>query len=257
MNDFQGDAYRCSSPQKHDAVLGGKVPIPSAGVILGGLDGLKRRLASKTAEHRIAALPETLNYGQQGLNLLIRSLKDEVESVQWVAYNLLRDRPEPRVKWALELFSDSGINYRRLKNLLTSGQWQEADRVTTAIMQSICGVQASKRLNPEHIRDFPARDLQIINHLWTKHSGNKFGLTIQQQIWRNCEQRRWDKGEVWILFGDRVGWRIRDLFTFVDRWRRYEELDFSTRAAVGHLPYISGIFTIEAIANRLDNCIRN
>lgn len=51
-----------NQPRKDDAVLGGKSPPPSEGVILGGIEGVKRRLSSPVIEARVAALSEALNY---------------------------------------------------------------------------------------------------------------------------------------------------------------------------------------------------
>jgi hypothetical protein len=39
--------------------------------VLGGIEGVKRRLASAVVEQRIAALTKALKYGQAGLDLVI------------------------------------------------------------------------------------------------------------------------------------------------------------------------------------------
>ena len=54
-------------PKSQDAVLGGQSPPPLGGVVLGGIAGVKRRLASSAIAPRIAALREALNYGENGL----------------------------------------------------------------------------------------------------------------------------------------------------------------------------------------------
>ena len=90
-----------NQPQEYDAVLGGQTPIPEASAILGGIEGVKRRLASQFEEQRIAALSEALKYGEAGLDLVIGALQDESTQVEKTAYLLLRARTEPRVKQAL------------------------------------------------------------------------------------------------------------------------------------------------------------
>ncbi|MGB3207593.1 MAG: WD40 repeat domain-containing protein [Crinalium sp.] len=51
------------------------------------IEDVKQRLASKSEQERLAALSETLNYGQQGLELLIaQSLKDKSEIIKQSAY---------------------------------------------------------------------------------------------------------------------------------------------------------------------------
>jgi COMPASS component SWD3 len=57
-----------------------------------GLPGVKRRFASDAIEQRIAALKDALQYGQDGLDLIIQGLKDSSEQVQLAAYQLLRER---------------------------------------------------------------------------------------------------------------------------------------------------------------------
>ena len=90
-----------NQPQEFDAVLGGETPILSDSAILGGIEGVKRRLASAIEEQRIAALSEALKYGKAGLDLVIRALQDESEQLETTAYLLLRERTELKVKWAL------------------------------------------------------------------------------------------------------------------------------------------------------------
>ncbi|WP_338022919.1 response regulator [Argonema galeatum] len=89
-------------PREYDAVLGGQNPPPANAVVLGGLEGVKWRLASADVEQGVAALKEALNYGEAGLDLVIQVWKDELGQLKWAAYSLLRVREEPRVKQALQ-----------------------------------------------------------------------------------------------------------------------------------------------------------
>lgn len=91
-----------NQPTQYDAVQGGQAPPPSSGVILGGIEGVKRRLASPVARARIAALSEALNYGEAGLNLVLQILTFESGQLQQAAQSLLfQKRAEPRVKQRL------------------------------------------------------------------------------------------------------------------------------------------------------------
>jgi len=81
-----------NQPREFDAVLGSQLPAPDGIAVLGGLEGVKRRLASATVEQRIAALKEALNYGSPGLDLVIQALKDEAKQVRWAAYSVLCER---------------------------------------------------------------------------------------------------------------------------------------------------------------------
>ncbi len=69
-------------PREYDAVKGGENISPINAAVLGGLAGIKKRLASAVVQERIAALPDALNYGQAGLELVIQSLNDSSEQVQ-------------------------------------------------------------------------------------------------------------------------------------------------------------------------------
>lgn len=55
-----------NQPREYDAVLGGEVPPPVHGVILGGLEGVRSRLRSSVVEVQVNALSEALNYGDLG-----------------------------------------------------------------------------------------------------------------------------------------------------------------------------------------------
>ena len=94
-----------NQPQEYDAVLGGQTPIPAGSAILGGIAGVKRRLASAVEEQRIAALSEALNYGEAGLDLVVQALQDKSRQVKKTAYLLLEERGDQRVKEALEEYN--------------------------------------------------------------------------------------------------------------------------------------------------------
>ena len=105
-------------PREYDAVLGGENPPLPDSVVLGGIEGVKRRLASKVVEVRIAALQDALNYGDAGLDLLIEGLQDESTQAKSAAIRLLRDRKELKAQLALLLrlkpANPKGYNQRGL-----------------------------------------------------------------------------------------------------------------------------------------------
>ena len=101
MSDHQNE------PRKYDAVLGGQNSIPVNAAVLGGIPGVKSRLASAAVEARIAALSEALKYGEAGLDLIIGALQDELMQVKFAAYSLLKDRNEEKIKQHLRNYSDT------------------------------------------------------------------------------------------------------------------------------------------------------
>ena len=83
-----------NNPREFDAVRGGETPPPIGGAVLGGVEGVKQRLASPVVEARIGALSEALNYGETGLNLVINSLNDKRSKVRHTAIKLLEQRTD-------------------------------------------------------------------------------------------------------------------------------------------------------------------
>ena len=88
-----------TQPKEYDAVLGGQSIIPFNAAVLGGIAGVKSRLASSIIEAKIAALSEALKYGEAGLDLLAQTqaLQSESMIVRFAAYNALRKHHEGAV----------------------------------------------------------------------------------------------------------------------------------------------------------------
>jgi len=87
-----------NEPREYDAVRGGQNSIPVNAGVLGGIPGVKSRLASPIIEVRIAALSEALKYGEAGLDVIIQALHDESMQVKFAAYSLLKDRDDLKIK---------------------------------------------------------------------------------------------------------------------------------------------------------------
>ncbi|MBN3922329.1 WD40 repeat domain-containing protein [Nostoc sp. NMS4] len=116
-----------NQPKEYDAVLGGQLPPPIHGLVLGGIEGVKKRLVSISFEQRIAALEDALNYGEAGLELLIQTLTDVSPEVQQTAENLLfQHRTEPRVKQALHEY-DPWLLFECLQTII--GHTDDVDSV--------------------------------------------------------------------------------------------------------------------------------
>lgn len=107
-----------SLPKEIDAVLDGQAPPPIEGIVLGGLEGVKRRLQSTVVEGRVAAVYEALNYEEAGLDLVIQSLKNESRQVQHKAFLLLQERTDSlKVMQALR-------NYDPWQSFSTLQKWR-------------------------------------------------------------------------------------------------------------------------------------
>ncbi len=197
-----------NQPEEYDAVLGGTIPSPMYSAVLGGIDGLKERLASPVLEVRCSALSEALKYGEAGLDLVLQALQDESRQVQLAAYYLLKDIQEPKVKQQLENFddltSDVGVDYCKLRDLLAAGKWSKADRETTAVMLKAARTEEDW-LDRDDIRNFPCADLRTINQLWIKYSKGLFGFSVQKRIWQELGAKV--NYETNCRLGEHIGWR--------------------------------------------------
>jgi len=97
-------------PKPYDAVRGGQLPPPVGGVVLGGLAGVKHRLSSSVSEHRIAALKESLNYGDAGIKIVIKICQTETGPVQRAACDLLRERLSAIARERLQAFVPASLD---------------------------------------------------------------------------------------------------------------------------------------------------
>jgi GUN4-like len=248
----ENTTYTNNKPKDYDVVLGGESLISVNDVVLGGVEGIKRRLESNDDEIRIAALSEAQKYGKAGLDLIIAALQDRSPKVFQVSYSYLKNETELNVKEALQkalpLNSSVNIDYSKLRDLLIDEKWLEADKETAELLLKVRNRQKKGWLRPEgDIDKFPCQDLYTIDQLWVKLSGGKFGFSIQADIWdrlkgnslaknRKALESRYHNQEVeqsrqaWRNFGEAVGWRINN------KWKGIEELCFNLDANRGHLP---------------------
>ncbi|MFN6564774.1 MAG: hypothetical protein RMY28_033950 [Nostoc sp. ChiSLP01] len=114
-------------PRVYDAVLGGQEKAPPGALVLGGLEGVKRRLANPVIEQRIAALEEALKYGEAGLELVIWALDDKLWKVRQAAYSLLASRPEPIVQEILQDYSHKIDRYDAFVAMARAGGVSDID----------------------------------------------------------------------------------------------------------------------------------
>jgi hypothetical protein len=76
-------------PRESDLILGGQNPPPTNAAILGGLAGVKQRLASESIAERVRALNSAVQYGDDGIDLTFEALSDGAPEVHQLAYKLL------------------------------------------------------------------------------------------------------------------------------------------------------------------------
>jgi predicted NACHT family NTPase len=163
-----------------------------------------------------------LNIGrQEAVNLAQECLKETPRKV------------EPQIELELQQLKSSVSNlvYQQLETYLKNGQWQEADKETYRVMIKTVDKEEGQFFDPEDLENFPCEDLRTINQLWLRYSHNKFGFSVQKEIYESLGGTREYNWEVWEKFGDRVGWRKGD------QWLFYSDLTFNLESAPqAHLP---------------------
>jgi formylglycine-generating enzyme required for sulfatase activity len=102
-------------PREYDAVLGGNSPSLEGAAVLGGIEGVKLRLQNPDSKVRIAGLDQALNYGEQGLDLVIAGLKDKSWDIRNAAYLILNSRTEPRIKQLLQNPNQQGLKLEQIE----------------------------------------------------------------------------------------------------------------------------------------------
>ncbi len=226
-------------PGEYDAVLGRQNQAPESAAVLGGIQGVKLRLSNPNPKVRIAVLPQVLNYGETGLDLVIQALNDQSLEVQNAAYALLKSRTEAKVKEALRIFdaaplsSAVGMDYNHLRDLLAAGKWKEADEETWRVMIGVAKQELQGHFAEGNIENFPPEDLRTIDQLWIKYSHGRFGFSVQTRIYQSLGGTKEDKQIIWEAFEEKVGWRKGG------RWLSYRDITFDIKAPVAHLPVVA------------------
>ncbi len=119
---------------------------------------------------------------------------------------------------------------RNLHNLLKQQQWQAADLETTALMLDLGDRKKEGFLRIEDIHNLDYHRLQIIDNLWTTYSQNRFGFSVQVQIWHSVGGTSAPDWNTWCRFGTATGW-----YTSTG-WSYWNDVQFSLDVPRGHLP---------------------
>ena len=147
------------------------------------------------------------------------------------------------------------INYEKLEACLQAKHWQEADTETREILLKILIKDTGDRLDKNELTRLSCEDLLTIDRLWQKYSYQRFGFSIQKQIWQKMggTTNNINDSETYYRFLQKIGW-LNDQH----EWLSWFELDFTLDSPIGHLPIGIGRamldFGIEFFA-KLDICL--
>lgn len=76
--------------------------------------------------------------------------------------------------------------YADLERYLKNGEWEEADSETYRLMITEVGKDEGQWFSSEDLLNFPCEPLKAIDGLWVKHSGGKFGFSVQKEMYLEC-----------------------------------------------------------------------
>ena len=127
---------------------------------------------------------------------------------------------------------DPSVKYLRIKDLLASNQWKEANTAITELALDVTGRNNEGWIDANAASRFPCPDLHYIDDLMMVHSNGQFGLTAQKQIYDQLKADNEPTQSVKFQdFAEQVGW-------FKDgRYVTYQHLEFQPHLAPkGQLP---------------------
>jgi hypothetical protein len=129
---------------------------------------------------------------------------------------------------------------------------QESDQKTREFIQKIVNPDLYSEPN---FTALSCQDLKRIDQKWLIISNNKFGFSPQYKIWQAIKKVEQDPAKRSKMLGDRLGWTRQQPLTEEEyispNWLYSDELDYSLKAPVGHLPW-SGI-NAETIRDMISN----
>jgi len=123
--------------------------------------------------------------------------------------------------------SAAGLDYTRLRQLLWSQDWLEADRETEQVILKAVS-QDMQPIDRDALMRLPCVDLLTIDQLWSRHSHNKFGFRAQYQVFQEADRRPQD-------FQRTLAWRDHPI-SLKGELKPYKALTFALSASTGHLP---------------------
>jgi len=227
------------------------IPLVKSAAIFFGVRGLGRwqswelrSLINQCVKRNIPVIPVLL----PGVNQLPENLIF-FEEFRWVCFSQSIDdesvlsllvsgitgiKPQPtniqnQPHQADDLYSEKGIKYTRLRDLLAAKNWREADKETYLVMIRVVGKEYGDYFTSDELLNFPCTDLRTIDKLWVKYSNGQYGFSVQKKIWLEVGKNK-------NAFYTRVAWQVSAKWYLGGRLKR-ESIIYDGKAPVGHLPF--------------------
>lgn len=130
-------------------------------------------------------------------------------------------------------FLQIGVDYTQLRDLLTEGNWREAEDETRARLIQAAGPGALQRswVYWSEVKSIPVEDLRTLDALWSAASNGKFGYKVQRDIWVQ-NRRQWSK------FFKAIDW-VQGENNVYRKWP--SEFKYTLDAPKGHLPLTNAL----------------
>nr|YP_010336139.1 hypothetical protein MW609_pgp154 [Chroodactylon ornatum]UNJ14545.1 hypothetical protein [Chroodactylon ornatum] len=198
---------------------------------------------SEDIEHGIPILKETL---------LEHFQNSSITAVDGIIYEILLQSPNSEIQTFIQRqFSDGivplksvkNIDYASLQKALVNKDFLLADKLTQKKLCELAGIDQHQRdwLYFTDVVDLPIEDLYTIDTLWRVHSWNRFGFSIQNQIWNTLKPNH-EK-----LF-TKIHWIIDQ-----NLCRYPQEFTWDVSAPKGHLPLFNQLRGSQALITLLSH----
>lgn len=163
------------------------------------------------------------------------TIKDQIPKIAGAALSASygKFKTTNSMSFEIELKSEKGINYTRLRDLLNAGEWEAADRETADQMFKVMG-KYLWNVRSGDLLSFPCVDLKTIDQLWVKYSNGKWGFSVQKQIYVECGAKldgQYPGNDICREFCRRVGW-VKG-----DHYLEYSDMTFDIQtSSTGQFP---------------------
>jgi eukaryotic-like serine/threonine-protein kinase len=123
------------------------------------------------------------------------------------------------------------IDYSKLENFLKNKEFKKADGETLRIFLELTDRTKQWSLKADQLSQISCEYLININDLWLNYSENKFGFSLQRNLWQELGgQNKIFNKNIADQFGEKVGWKNSSSD------KLYKDMIYDLSAPQGHLP---------------------
>jgi hypothetical protein len=217
---------------------------------------LQDKFTTSSTKDRLQMLSQLVAAGAPGIAVLSDWLQQQQGTkptiVTGAVYQALYQSEFPAAREFLDrelptgivpLQSSLGVDYTQLQKLLAQQDFQAADKLTTEKLCELAGADAVARkwIYFTEVEQLPSIDLHTIDALWRIHSEDKFGFSIQREMWLSMS-KNWDK--LWV----KLGWKNGN------NWTRYPgSFTWDLTAPKGHLPLSNQLRGVRVMSSLLSH----